>query len=329
MNHINNLDNYSNLNVNEDLVRDSRNQPIRKERTLEVNSVGGHKILGIYLNNGLMVKNGDQLGKSSEFMGWVDYVDEIAGQDGPNRIGLKSIKARPSKGDVRVMESVGKMVINLSNEGIRPLIDKRSERHEGKSGGIQVGTWKRGCEICVGDFNEIIDELEKVVGSQKPWFLLENFEVASDDCVLQDIRYSDEIRRAVFDIFPVKALGPDSILALFFKKFWNMVGLEVTKAYLGVLNEGRRLDVVKKTLIILILKTKKPERITNYCPVRFCNVLYKIVAKALANRLLGVLGEVISNTQSAFILGRLISYNAIIGFECMHALRTRKTGKVT
>ncbi|KAK3222167.1 hypothetical protein Dsin_009192 [Dipteronia sinensis] len=48
---------------------------------------------------------------------------------------------------------------------------------------------------------------------------------------------------------------------------------------------------------------------------------------ALSNHLRMVLGEVISKTQSAFILGRLISDNAIVGFECMHALRTRKKGK--
>ncbi|KAK3230976.1 hypothetical protein Dsin_002857 [Dipteronia sinensis] len=44
----------------------------------------------------------------------------------------------------------------------------------------------------------------------------------------------------------------------------------------------------------------------------------------MANRLRAVLGKVISETQRAFILGRLISDNAIIGFECMHALRIRR-----
>ncbi|KAK3222271.1 hypothetical protein Dsin_009296 [Dipteronia sinensis] len=51
------------------------------------------------------------------------------------------------------------------------------------------------------------------------------------------------------------------------------------------------------------------------------------VAKALANRLGVVLKEVVSDTKSAFIPGRLISDNAIIGFECMHALQTCMNGK--
>ncbi|KAK2648962.1 hypothetical protein Ddye_016451 [Dipteronia dyeriana] len=51
------------------------------------------------------------------------------------------------------------------------------------------------------------------------------------------------------------------------------------------------------------------------------------VAKALANRFRNVMGEVISETQSAFTPERLISDNAIVGFECIHALRNRKRGK--
>ncbi|KAK3222347.1 hypothetical protein Dsin_009372 [Dipteronia sinensis] len=62
-------------------------------------------------------------------------------------------------------------------------------------------------------------------------------------------------------------------------------------------------------------------------PISLCNVTYKIVDKALANRLRLVLGEVISKTQSVFIPGSLITNNTIVGFESIHALRTRKHKK--
>ncbi|KAK2634368.1 hypothetical protein Ddye_029160 [Dipteronia dyeriana] len=96
----------------------------------------------------------------------------------------------------------------------------------------------------------------------------------------------------------------------------------------GVLNDGQGLEVVNETLITFIPKVKKADKITNYRPISLCNVLYKIVAKTLANRFRGVLGDVISETQSAFIPGRLISDNAIVGFGCIHALRCRKKWKV-
>ncbi|KAL5542375.1 hypothetical protein UlMin_010085 [Ulmus minor] len=58
-----------------------------------------------------------------------------------------------------------------------------------------------------------------------------------------------------------------------------------------------------------------------------CNVLYKIISKMLANRLRKIMDTVISQEQSSFILGRLILDNAIIGFECLHAIKRQKTKK--
>ncbi|KAL5541682.1 hypothetical protein UlMin_009392 [Ulmus minor] len=47
----------------------------------------------------------------------------------------------------------------------------------------------------------------------------------------------------------------------------------------------------------------------------------------LANRLRKIMDAIISEEQSAFIPGRLISDNAIIGFKCLHAIKRRKTKK--
>ncbi|KAK3230612.1 hypothetical protein Dsin_002493 [Dipteronia sinensis] len=66
---------------------------------------------------------------------------------------------------------------------------------------------------------------------------------------------------------------------------------------------------------------------TDFCPISLCNVVYKIVSKDLANMLRVVLGKVIPETESTFVPGRLISDNAIIGLECLHALRTKKRKK--
>ncbi|KAK3188889.1 hypothetical protein Dsin_028450 [Dipteronia sinensis] len=144
-------------------------------------------------------------------------------------------------------------------------------------------------------------------------------------CNFLDSKFSaDEVRRAVFDMAPTKAPGPDGLPALFYQKFWPVVGSAVSKACLGVLNEGTDIGAANRTLVTLIPKVRRAEKMTDFRPISLCNVLYKIVAKALANRLREVLGDVISETQSAFIPGRLISDNAIVGFKCMHALKRLK-----
>lgn len=58
------------------------------------------------------------------------------------------------------------------------------------------------------------------------------------------------------------------------------------------------------------------------------NVLYRIIAKTIANRLKEILHLIISHIQSSFIPGRLITDNIIIGYECLHKIRLRKSKKV-
>lgn len=62
--------------------------------------------------------------------------------------------------------------------------------------------------------------------------------------------------------------------------------------------------------------------------ISLCNVNYKIAARAISNKLKSILDSIIDPHQSDFILGRAITDNIIIGFECMHWLRnsTSKQG---
>lgn len=79
-------------------------------------------------------------------------------------------------------------------------------------------------------------------------------------------------------------------------------------------------------IYIYILKTQ-PEFLTDMRPIALCNVLYKIVAKMLANRMKLVLDSVISESQSAFVPGRVITDNILISTEIVHYLKRKKQGK--
>ena len=74
-------------------------------------------------------------------------------------------------------------------------------------------------------------------------------------------------------------------------------------------------------------KVKSPQKITEYRPISLYNVLYKLISKILANRLKKFLAAVIDDSQSAFVLGRLITDNVMVTFETMHYIDQRKKGK--
>jgi len=72
------------------------------------------------------------------------------------------------------------------------------------------------------------------------------------------------------------------------------------------------------THVALVVKVRDPKLTINLRPINLCNVLYKHTIKVVANHLKYILTKVISNFQSAFVKGRLISDNILIAYEVFH-----------
>ncbi|KAA3481346.1 reverse transcriptase [Gossypium australe] len=137
----------------------------------------------------------------------------------------------------------------------------------------------------------------------------------------------EEVRLALKGMGPTKAPGPDWFPVIFFQKYWYIVGKEVLGYCLGVLNEGREVVSTNTTNIVLIPKVHKPTSLVNFRPISLCTVLYKIVAKTIANRMQDVMAICIDQVQSAFVPGRLISDNILLAYEILHTFRQKRTGK--
>lgn len=135
----------------------------------------------------------------------------------------------------------------------------------------------------------------------------------------------EEIKNALDSIGDLKAPGPDGMPAVFFKRFWNIIGNQVTKEVLNVLRGGEMPDGWNNTMIVLIPKTAAPDNLKDLRPISLCNVVYKLISKVLTNRLKLVLPDLISPNQSAFVPGQMISDNIILAYELTHFLQRKRT----
>jgi len=75
------------------------------------------------------------------------------------------------------------------------------------------------------------------------------------------------------------------------------------------------------TNIALIPKVDSQVSMKDWRPIALCNVVYKIVAKVLANRLKLVLDKCVSDSQSAFVPGRSILDNVMTPIEIIHYMK--------
>lgn len=137
----------------------------------------------------------------------------------------------------------------------------------------------------------------------------------------------EEVRCAIFQMHPDKAPGPDGMTPTFFQKHWKIVDHDIVKLVQEFFRTCEIMKELNETNIVLIPKKKNPTCLAELRPIALCNVIMKIVTKVLANRLKPVLDSVISNSQSAFLPGRLISDNIMVSFEVMHYLKRKKFGK--
>ncbi|KAH9768956.1 reverse transcriptase domain-containing protein [Citrus sinensis] len=136
---------------------------------------------------------------------------------------------------------------------------------------------------------------------------------------------AEEVMDALSQMCPTKAPGPDGLPAVFYQKHWHMVKDGVLATCLHILNSQGSVTPINHTYIALIPKVRKPRKVTEFRPISLCNVIYRIVAKSIANRFKQILHKIISPTQSAFIPHRLITDNIIVGYECLHKIRHCKS----
>ena len=72
---------------------------------------------------------------------------------------------------------------------------------------------------------------------------------------------------------------------------------------LQALNSGIVLESINTTFITLIPKIKNSKKVSNLKLISLCNIIYKLIAKVVANRLKKCLANSVPDSQSTFLSG--------------------------
>ena len=143
-----------------------------------------------------------------------------------------------------------------------------------------------------------------------------NFECEEIDkmMLIQDVTEED-IKQVLFKMAYGKSPGPDGYTMEFYKASWPVIGKEVVITVRSFFEKGFLPKGVNSTILALIPKKEEAIYMRDYIPISFCNVLYKIISKFLANRIKKALPKFISPSQSAFVKDRLLMENVLLASE--------------
>ena len=80
----------------------------------------------------------------------------------------------------------------------------------------------------------------------------------------------------------------------------------------SIFSLGRIPEYLNHTIITLVPKCKNPNSFNHYWPISMCTTMYKVISKIIVGRLRPLLPSLVSPYQTAFVLGRKGTDNAII-----------------
>ena len=111
-----------------------------------------------------------------------------------------------------------------------------------------------------------------------------------------------ELQEALGQTENEKTPGCDGIPYEFYKIFWHLIGKDMHSAMMHNLNENKALSVSQRTSIIALLyKRNDKQLLKNWRPISLLCTDYKILSKALANRMKSKLHLLLNPEQTCSV----------------------------
>ncbi|KAJ1696885.1 hypothetical protein LUZ63_005397 [Rhynchospora breviuscula] len=164
--------------------------------------------------------------------------------------------------------------------------------------------------------NEFTDFVKAILGTVHETILFQPTTLYQDDSSLLAplaLPFSEhEIKVAVMGLQDNKSCGPDGYPNEFFKLNWDLVKHDLMDIFEELFMHNLDLKDSNLAHIILLPKEDNAQLLSSFRPISVISYLPKLISKVLSNGLAVFLPELICNTQTGFVKGRIISEN----FNC-------------
>nr|GFA87755.1 RNA-directed DNA polymerase, eukaryota [Tanacetum cinerariifolium] len=111
----------------------------------------------------------------------------------------------------------------------------------------------------------------------------------------------EELKRAVWECGTNKSPGPDGFSFGFYWQFWSSIENDVFAAVSHFFTFRDIPNGCNSCFIALIPKVPEANLVKDFRPISLIGSMYKIIAKILANRLGGVLGDIVNEKKQSLI----------------------------
>ena len=104
----------------------------------------------------------------------------------------------------------------------------------------------------------------------------------------------EALEKIIYSFQKGKSPRPDGFTIEFFQGFFDLVKEDLLKAVQESQRVGKVLGALNSTFLALIPKKQNPSSFEEFRPISCCNVVYKIIAKIIAQRMKPILSEIIT-----------------------------------
>nr|GEY52872.1 nucleotide-binding alpha-beta plait domain-containing protein [Tanacetum cinerariifolium] len=187
---------------------------------------------------------------------------------------------------------------------------------------VSIGRFKKSeAPRSGGSFLCLMEEVVKV--GQTMGYNMEGVDNRCNRKVAFD-KLKEELRLVDEAIDKDKSSSPDGFTFDFYRQFWSTIDKDMYAAVNHFFINGDIPAGCNLSFIALIPKVSDANLVKDFRPISLIGSIYKIIAKILMNRLINVLGDIVSEVQSAFVAGRQILDDPFILNEVLHWCSKKK-----